>query len=125
MTERRLSRKVVSMSSISIRPTDMVPVLQWLDEVRGRVDGWSKGVRAASAEEWKKFHKAITQAISVTRVEGVLRDFLGRIGMSSKTKSNLAEEMVLALRMSIIHYREGETIESYQNFLTDPPNVRL
>ncbi len=112
--------------SISIRPNDMAPVIQWLEEVRGRLDSWSRGVRSSSADEWNRFHAAVTSAISIRRVEKVLREFLARIGLSAKVSTeDVAHAWIHDLRMRVIYYREGETIETYPNHLVAPPMIKL
>ena len=90
------------------------------------LDNWSNAVRSTSADEWNRFHTAVTSAISIRRVEKVLGEFLARIGLSAKVSSeDVAHVWIHNLRIRIIYYREGETIEAYQHHLVAPPMIEI
>ncbi len=111
---------------ISISPNDMAPVVQWLEEIRDRLEGWSKGIRSASVEEWNRFHTAVTSSLSLRRVEGVLREFLAHIGLTARvSQDEVTHAWIHELRIRVIYYREGLTIESYSNHLVEPPAIQL
>ncbi len=112
-------------ASISIRPADLDPVVLWLHDVRSRVERWSQEARTVTAEEWKRLQKTLTSAIAMPKVESVLREFLGRLGVSARSSDAIAAQLVLELREKILHYREGFTIEAYQNHLLEPPRIEV
>ena len=110
--------------SISIRPSDLAPVTRWLAELRGRVVDWSSGVKAISSEEWNRLQGSVKGALSTRRVEQVLKDFLKRVGVSARSEE-LVGGLSVELRSRILSYREGSTIESYPNFISEPPKIKL
>ena len=59
------------------------------------------------------------------KVESVLREFLGRIGVSARRSDEIAAQLVLELRQKILYYREGLTIEAYENYLLEPPRIEV
>ena len=107
-----------------LRPSDRVPVGEWLDDLRSRLDVWTQGVRSISGEEWQRLHGAVARAVSPDRVQGVLRDFLVRFGLRTDSK-DLADEELLALRIRIITFRRGQTIEDYPEHVFPPPLIDL
>ena len=111
-------------SSISIRQSDLAPVIRWLAELRGRVVDWSSGVKTISSEEWNRLQGSVKGALSTRRVEAVLKDFLKKVGVSTRS-GELAEGLSVELRARILSYREGATIESYPNFMSEPPKIKL
>ncbi len=109
--------------SIPIRPADLTPVTQWLGELRARLMDWSHDVKNVSQDEWTKLQTSVKVAFSTDRVEEVLKDFLLRIGVSAHSEA--AESFSLELKSRILSYREGATIESYANYLSEPPKIKL
>ena len=111
-------------ASIPLRPSDLSPVSDWLAEVRGRLEEWGRGMRHVSTEEWRRFQTSVKSAISTQRVEGVLNDFLTRIGVRSEREA-IVEGLTEQLRSRVLHFRQGKTIEDYQNFLSVPPRIEV
>lgn len=111
--------------SISIRPTDLTPIRDWLSDLRVRVDGWSQQIKVHSAAEWTQLHATLAKALSTHRVEQVLRDFLSRVGIRSRETDAALEAALCDLRHRIIAYRRLDTIESYERFLAPPPNLKF
>ena len=112
--------------SISIRSSDLAPVASWLAELRGRVEQWSQGVRAVSSDEWSRLQTSVKGALSTRRVEQVLRDFLHKIGVPARGNTiDSIEDLSIDLKARIISYREGQTIESYAEYVSPPPTIEL
>ncbi len=110
-------------STLPPRDQELAPVQQWIDELGHRIDGWSKSVKAISADELGKLRTAMAGTFAKTRVEGVLRDVLSRVGL--RAKDDEMAEMVEELRSRILCYREGLTIESYAEYFVTPPKIDL
>ncbi len=113
----------MSTSSIPIRPADLTPVTHWLGELRARVVEWSRGVKDISQDEWNRLQNSVKGAVSTQRVEQVLKDFLTRIGVPAHTE--MTDSLTLDLKVRVLSYRQGVTIESYPDFLSEPPQIKL
>ncbi|MEM7261749.1 MAG: hypothetical protein AAF488_07130, partial [Planctomycetota bacterium] len=91
--------------------SELAPVQEWVAEMGQRLDCWSKSAKAISAEEWSKLRGVMAGTFAKSRVEGVLRDVLSRVGIRAKDEE--LDAMVEELRRRVLSYRAGETIESY------------
>ncbi|MGE3163321.1 MAG: hypothetical protein AB7O52_00265 [Planctomycetota bacterium] len=111
--------------SIPIRPTDLAPVQDWLGDLRLRIEGWSKQLKLHSSAEWAHLQTTLTKTLSTQRVEQVLRDFLARVGVGPRETDHAIDEALNDLRRRIVAYRRLDSIESYERFLSPPPNMKF
>ncbi|MCA8959749.1 MAG: hypothetical protein KDC38_04525 [Planctomycetes bacterium] len=107
------------------RPGDaeMAPVHQWVEEIGTRLEGWSHSVKHISTEEWARLRAAVAGTFAKKRVEGILRDVMSRVGM--RAKESELDAMVDELRMRVLDYRQGLTIENYADHWVEPPTIRV
>ena len=116
--------------AFSLHSGELAPLTEWLDEVRRHVDrlsrqGWD-GIKRVSADEWERLHGAVSGAVSAERVQGVLSEFLARVGLrGGTTAEELARREVAELRARIVCFRAGLTIEDYGEYLAPPPRIDL
>ncbi|MEM7167761.1 MAG: hypothetical protein AAF581_20085 [Planctomycetota bacterium] len=108
--------------SLPLQPTAIAPVREWLDDLRGRLEGWGRDVRRASADEWAHLQSTVASSLATRKVEGALRTFLTRIGLGQELDSTVAE-LVSDLRSRVLTHRAGLTIECYQEYLVTPPRI--
>ena len=108
---------------LPLRPTDYAPIHNWLEELRNRVEGWSQAVKGCSAVDWQRLKKAVSGAISTNRVEQVVSEFLGKIGVRGR-KVEL-EDLYSDLTRRVVAHRREVSIENYPQFLSSPPRIHL